>query len=433
MRVGFVNTTSKQNLKPFRIDPLGSLYLLTILEQEFGACLDLSYTDVRGVNDDSVIYHIPERDVYLHYLTTPEYAEVKRIVAGIRKIYPSAKHLGGGPHANIFPEETLKTFDAICIGEGEEPIKEMIRDIFSSRLKKVYRQRAPVDLNAYPYPLRKYLPKAAVVDTGLLSRKYFDWLGTSVLLSRGCPFNCHFCSNQYKGPTRFRSPALIVEEIEYLKKEYGIKALLLKDDQGIPIKPSVARPFLEAIGQTHVKWRGQSRANGVPPDTVRLARESGCVEIAVAVESVSQKALDIMNKKINVQKAKEYLRVLKREGMDIKLLLILGLPGEPKDIARQSIAFIEDTAPTNVSLSILCPIPGSELFRHPERFGMRINRDVPFDKYLFAFGRFDGDEQTPRFFEYDKVTPFGEGMSMDEILANHTAVQNYLREKKINF
>lgn len=433
MRVGFINTSGKQNDKPFRIDPLGPLYLLTILEEEFGDRLSLSYTDLRGVAEDSMIYHIPELDVYLHYVTTPEIAEIKNIISSIRRCYPKALHLAGGPHANIFPDESLKTFDAICIGEGEEIIKQMVHDIFNNELKKIYRQTGKIDINAYPFPLRKYLPKSAIVDVGMLSRKHYDLLGTTALFSRGCAFDCHFCSNQYKGPTRVRSPEWIIKEIEYLKHDYQIEALLLKDDQGIHTNKNVARGMLEAIGRMNILWRGQSRANDVHPDTVRLAKETGCVEIAVAIESVSQRALDIMNKQIDLVKAKEYFKVLRREGLDIKLLLILGLPGEPKDIAQQTIDFIAETQPTNVSLSILCPIPGSEIWNNPQRFGMKINQDVPFDKYLFAFGRFDGDEKTPHFFEYEKNTPFGEGMSMDEIIENHEIVQTYLREKRINF
>ncbi|MFA5140102.1 MAG: radical SAM protein [Elusimicrobiota bacterium] len=433
MRVGFVNTSSRQNCKPFRIDPLGSLYLLTILEQEFGDRLELSFTDLRGVREDALIYHIPEKDVYLHYVTTPEFSEIERIVADLRKVYPRAMHLAGGPHINIFPQESLRVFDAIGVGEGEEIIKAMIRDILSSTLKKVYEAKGHVDLNAYPFPLRKYLPKTAITDIGLLSKKEYQLPGTSVLFSRGCPFSCHFCSNQYRGPTRFRSPERIIEEIEYLKREYGIQALLLKDDQGIPVQKEIARAAIEAIAKTGVKWRAQSRANGVHTEIVRLAKAAGCTEVAVAVESVSQKSLDIMNKKIDLQKAKDYLQTLKREGLDVKLLLILGLPGEPRDIAQKTIEFIEETGPTCVSLSILCPIPGSEIYRNPSRFGMRINPEVSFDKYLFAFGRFDGDEHAPRFFEYEKETPFGEGMSMDEILANHAAVQGYLRDHAINF
>jgi len=433
MRVGFVNSCGQQNEKPFRIDPLGSLLLLTILEDEFGDKLTLSFTDLRGVDVDSRIYHVPELDVYLHYVTTPEINEIQSNIRSIRKIYPKAIHLAGGPHVNIFPEDSLLTFDALCIGEGEEIIKQMIRDIFDNNLKRIYRQTAPIDLNNYPFPQRKYLPKSAIVDTGMLSRKYYDLLGTTVLFSRGCPFDCHFCSNQYKGATRVRSPEWISREIDYLKQEYQCQSLLLKDDQGLHTNRKVARSMLEAIGRKDVMWRGQSRANGVDPDTVRLAKETGCVEIAVAIESVSQRALDIMNKKIDLAKAKEYLRTLRHNELDIKLLLILGLPGEPKDIAQQTIDFIEETQPSNVSLSILCPIPGSEIWNNPARFGMKVNPEVPFDKYLFAFGRFDGNEKTPNFFEYEKQTPFGEGMSMDEIIENHETVQAYLRERSINF
>jgi len=433
MRVGFINTSGRQNEKPFRIDPLGSLYLLTILEEEFGGRLELGYTDLRGVNEDSMIYHIPERDVYLHYITTPEIAEIQRIVAEIRRVYPKALHIAGGPHANIFPEESLKTFDAICIGEGEEMIKRMISDIFDKKLQKIYRETATMDLNAYPFPLRKYLPKAAITDTGMLTRKHADLLGTSIMVSRGCPFNCHFCSNQYKGPTRLRSPELIGQEIEYLKREYQVQALLFKDDQAIHTSREISRGMLEAVGRTNILWRGQSRANGVHPDTVRLAKQTGCVEIAVAVESVSPRALKIMNKNIDLDKAKEYFKVLRQNEIEIKLLLILGLPGEPKDIAKQTIDFIEETQPSNVSLSILCPIPGSEIWNDPARFGMKIDTSVPFEKYMFAFGRFDGEEKTPHFFEYEQPGPFGEGMSMDEIMANHETVQTYLRERRINF
>jgi radical SAM superfamily enzyme YgiQ (UPF0313 family) len=226
---------------------------------------------------------------------------------------------------------------------------------------------------------------------------------------------------------------LIGEEIEYLKREYQVQALLFKDDQAIHTNPELSRRVLEAIGRTDILWRGQSRANGIHPETVRLAKQTGCVEIAVAIESVSQRALDIMNKKIDLVKAKEYFKVLRKEEIEIKLLLILGLPGEPKDIAWQTINFIEEVQPSNVSLSILCPIPGSEIWNNPERFGMKIDRTVPFEKYMFAFGRFDGEEKAPHFFEYEKTTPFGEGMSMDEIIANHETVQAYLRTKRINF
>ena len=67
----------------------------------------------------------------------------------------------------------------------------------------------------------------------------------------------------------------ITLDIEYLIREYGVNALALKDDNGIPVGRRLARPWLEAIGKADIKWRGQSRATGVTEDMVKLAKDSG--------------------------------------------------------------------------------------------------------------------------------------------------------------
>jgi len=301
-----------------------------------------------------------------------------------------------------------------------------------SALKKLYRQQAPVDINAYPFPSRSFLPKSAVAMSGLLSKEYSKLIGTNVLFSRGCPFNCHFCANLTKGTPQYRSSELIKEEILYLKREYGIQALAMKDDQSIPVNKAIACKSLQAVAETGIKWRGQSRANGISLDMIKLARAAGCVEIAVGIESVCQKSLDIINKRIDFQHARQYLKNLKNEGIYTRLLLIIGLPGEPKDIAARTIEFIKETEPTTVLLSLLCPLPGTELFNNPARFGIKLKKDVPFEKYTTAFGRFDENEKPALVFEYEKTTPFGESMSNEEILDNYNIVQKYLRENKLN-
>ena len=129
MKSSFIVTSSKQNYKPFRNQPLGELYLSTILEQHFKDQLDVSMIDLRSINPDDAIYHVPERDVYMYSVTTLDYLDTKRIVGEIRQIYPNAKHIAGGPHIEALPEESSKIFDAISLGKGEESIKRMIEDI----------------------------------------------------------------------------------------------------------------------------------------------------------------------------------------------------------------------------------------------------------------------------------------------------------------
>jgi radical SAM superfamily enzyme YgiQ (UPF0313 family) len=433
MRAGFILPVDKRNYKPFRNQPLGSLYLLTILEKEFGNSLDLSLIDLRGLNEEDAIYHIPEKEIYFYSVTTPEHSIITNLVEKIKEVYPKAKHVAGGPHVEFSRENLLNTFDSISLGYGEESIKKIVKDCSKSDLKKVYEEKERLDLNVYPYPLRKFMPKSAVAEPNLLNKEYMNLTGTIALFSRGCPFNCHFCANTTKGPINFRSPELVKEEIEYLKREYGIGALVIKDDNGIPVNKKIAKSLLETIAETNVKWRGQSRANGIQLDMVKLAKESGCIEIAVGIESVSQKVLGIINKKIDFQEAKQYLRTLKNEKIDRRLLLIIGLPGEPKDIYERTIEFIKETEPSSVLLSLLCPIPGAEMYKNPEKFGIKIDKEIPFGRYSSAFGRFDEDEKPNLIFEYEKVTPFGKSMSNEEILNNYMRIQEFLRDNKLNF
>lgn len=433
MRIGFILPCDFHNYKPFRNQPLNALYLLTILEQKFGECIDVSIIDLRCVNKDNAIYYVPEKDVYLHSVATIDYPETVRMVSEIRRVYPQAKHIAGGIHINIYQEKSLEIFDAIALGDGENIILDIIKDASKSNLKKVYREDKLLDINLYPYPSRKYLPRPAIVDIGLLNDEYYDLPSTIVLFSRGCPYKCDFCANLIQSAARFRRPELITEEIEYLKKDYGIRGLVIKDDNILSPNYEVSKKTLLAIGATNVKWRGNSRANNIPRDIVKLAKESGCIDLAIGIESVSQAVLNNINKRLNLEKAKEFLKFLKQEDVGIRLNLIIGLHGEPKDIVQRTIAFVKEVQPSSVLLSILTPVPGSLIFKDPKRFGIKFDPSTPFDKLFSIFGRFDENERLDMAFEYEKITPFGESMTNDEIINNYNKIQSYLRENKLTF
>jgi radical SAM superfamily enzyme YgiQ (UPF0313 family) len=404
------------------------LYLMTILEERFGDKVNLSLIDLRCVEPDSFMFHIPEKDIYMYSVATPDFNEIIGIVKELRTVYPKAKHIAGGAHVTLFPAECAEVFDAIVTGEGEESIVTVVNDLLSGWYNSEYHQNHPVDINDYPIPNRKWLPKKAVVDTGLLDGEHSHLPGVAVLFSRGCPHKCSFCGGARLtyGAVRFRSPEHIEQEIEYLKKEYGAKALALKDDNSIPTSVKWAKPLLEAIGRTDVKWRGQSRANGVHPDMVKLAKEAGCVDIALGIESASQEVLEGVNKTIDLEKAKDYIHLLRNTGIGVRLHFIIGLPNEPADIVERTLKFIDESQPSSVLLSYLCPLPGSELFDNPDKFGIRITTK-DWDKYTLTAGRFDGKELPTFVFEYVN------GMSQKQIFDNYTRLQSILRERGLNF
>ena len=433
MKIGFVCPCDMHNFKPFRNPPLNALYFLTILEKTFGESADVSLIDLRGVNKEHAIYYVPEKDIYFHSVATIDYPEIVRIVQEMRNIYPKAVHIAGGVHINIFPKESLKIFDSIVLGEGENLIIEIVKDVSESRLKKIYQEDKILDINAYPYPSKKYTPKSAVAEIGILGGVYYNMLGTAVLLSRGCPFKCHFCANPVQSAGRYRLPELIIEEIEYLKNEYGIQCASIKDDNIISANVEISKKTLLALKKTGIKWRGNCRANGISRDIIKLAKEAGCVDLAIGVESVSQQVLHNINKRLDLEKAKEFMSILNEEKIGIRLNLIIGLPGEPKDIVQQSIEFVKNVKPSSVLLCVLTPIPGSEMYKNPQKFGMKMDPNITFDKLFNVFSRFDESEKPYMVFEYDKVTPFGEGKSSAEIIDNYQEIQTFLRENKLTF
>lgn len=432
LNVGFIIPPDDSNHEPFRTHPLVALGLLTILEEKISNLISIKLIDLRGVLERHVKYYIPEMDVYMYTIHTPELFIVCAVKDVLRKLYPKAIHIAGGPHVNIFKEKVLTNFDSICIGEGENVIAKMITDIIAGNLKQIYVNMETININKYPHPNRKYLPPQSVAFNGLFRGENNALLATSALFSRGCPFNCHFCANVNLGKVRFRSPVLIEEEIEYLKKNYGIKAITIKDDNAIPFDKKVCFPYLAAIGRCGVKWRGPSRANGITEDMVRAAKDSGCTDLALGIESASQKVLNIINKKIDIVKAKKYIELLHKYDIGVQLQLIAGLPGESENVVEETLQFIDEVQPSSVFCCILTPLPGSNLTKNPEAFGIKI-KHYEWNKYRLVFGRFDEEENGELVFEYMEETPWGKGRKSEDIIRDYRLLQKILRERNLNF
>lgn len=410
MKLNFVIPSWSYWENPLRAQPLTQLYLATILENEGHK---VTITDTRDGKKT-----LPFAAAHFHTVASPDFEEVK----GIVKDNPGI-HVAGGPHISIFPEESKQVFDSIAIGRGEESIKQIARDIKFGELKREYSIPAKKD---YPFPKRHFLPKEKIV-TRLF--KTVDIKSTTVLFSRGCPQACTFCANYTKGPIKRRSLDSIEEEIDYLQSNYGIEGLSLQDEICFPPKPNETKDFLALLKIKGLSWRGQTRA-GLKEDTIRRAAKSGCLELSIGLESVDENVLRIAKKGINLNMAEETLGLLKKYGIKSRLYLLNGLPGEPEDIVDRTKAFLERTDPDVVLLSTLQPYPGSEIYNHPERFGMKItNKD--FSTYNHLRCRFEDSKD-----KVEDAVPFeyepGRGLTRQQIMNNLTALQSYLRDKGKN-
>ena len=436
LRVGFIFPSSDYLFDPFRGDPHTHFQILTILEEEFGREVQLSLIDLRGIKREFALYHIPECDVYLYSLYSLDYRELESLVGGLRGRYEKATHIAGGPHATLFQEESLRLFDTLILGEGEVTIGEALRAVMAGeKLKPIYRQETPLDINRFPYPRRKYLPAASVARKGLMTMKTRpgcdQLLSTTVIFSRGCPYRCSFCAipavKKASPGIRYRRPALIEEEINYLIREYGMEGISLLDEIAIPLKREAAIAHLEAIGRTGIRWRGQTRVDALTGEIARLARDSGCLTLSLGVESPSQQVLDIVNKRIDVEESKKTIRLLKENGIECRVFIVSGLPGEPEDIVERTMDFLDETQPDMVMMSLFTVRPGTEVYDHPERFGIK-TVDSNWENMMNLQNRY-GKEKIRLTFEYAEETPWGKGFSQERIIGNFLELQARIRDR----
>jgi len=440
LSIGFVVPTWHYFANPFKLQPLNELYFATIIDSHFkNNEVSINVIDLRNVRlkenklDVSLVCSdIPEHDIYFYWIAkTADSVEIQSIAKYLRNMYPASRHAAGGTHVDNFPEECASYFDAIVLGPGEESFIEIINDIRNGSLKKIYRD----DWNLrryddYPFPKRHYLPEKSIVNT-VLFEKYGGVQGSSAMFSRGCDFRCGYCVYNVPSSIQRKSPKSVEEEIRYLKNEYGINGVNLRDEICVPLSSKVAIPFLEAIGRTDVIWRGQTKI-GASKEVIALARESGCVELAIGVESASQQVLDIVNKKQTVNKAKEFIHICKSLGIKVKMCLILGLPGEPPDIANLTRLLIKETMPDYVNISGFCPVPGSDIFENPGKYGIKYI-DNDWSKHAHLLFRFSDEEHFGLPFEYDETGKWGRNLSRSEIINNIKELQHYLREQGVSY
>lgn len=429
----FIVPTWKYFANPFKLQPLLELYYATILQES--SEVDVSVTDLRNYRscrndnpglsfEDFCDATISQKSLYLYWSPkTADFYEVNDVVTFLRRKYPQSLHVAGGTHVDNFTLECCDVFDAVIAGPGERAIPQIIKDCTNNSLKQVYRDNwKDVHYKDYPFARRDFLPKETIVNTELFE-KYGSTTGTSVLFSKGCPFKCSFCVYNVPNRLQVRNPSDIEAEINYLKNDYGVASINLRDEVCLGLSEKTYAPVLHAIGNCNVTWRGQTRV-GVKRDLLELAKKSGCVELALGVETVSEDVLETIQKHQTMKDSEDMIRHCKEVGIKTRINLILGLPNEPVDIVDKTIKFIDSNEPDYVSISGLCPVPGSDMFKNPSKYGIRMI-DQDWNKHAHLMFRFNDNEDHGLPFEYE------DGFTRSEIVQNILFLQKYLQERNM--
>ncbi len=362
--------------------PLGLAYLAGILEKhEYpvkiidGIALELSLSKLQRIIEKEQPRIIGVTS------TTSQIFDAKKAIRIAKEVCPECFTVIGGAHVTFLPLETLNDpiygqyLDAVCIGEGEQTLLELTKTIEKNGdLSKVrgiaYRDNSSVKINE-PRPLLDDLDSLPWPTRHLLPMEKYKILGKEsdighIYTSRGCPFNCIFCSSNKVLGTRFRarSPQSVVDEFEHLVNEYDPMSIEFADDLFTLNRKRVTKICRE-LKKRHlndVPWACSSRINVTTKSMLAEMKKAGCFLIYYGIESGSQRVLNLMKKQLRIKKIVEVVKWTQETGINVLGSFLFGIPGETTAEMEQTIRFARKLGLLYTQFSIATPYPGTELF-----------------------------------------------------------------------
>jgi len=301
---------------------------------------------------------------------------------------PDAMVILGGPHATFMGEQVLaeeEAVDVVVRSEGEQTLLDLAQNVSNPKALNsiegiTFRKDGQVvrtpnrpfiqKLDELPLPAYKYFP--------LEKYRLFGRRMLPIITSRGCPSQCSFCTTarMFGKAFRARSPKNIVDELEWLRDVHGADAFTFYDDT-FTLDKKRALKICEEIKNRKIglPWDCQTRVSTVSREILLKMREANCQQVFFGVESGCQKILDAVKKGTTVEQNERAIRLAKDVGLFVSISVIIGYPGETKDMLQETVDLIRKAEPDDVYICVATPYPGTELRRIVEEMKWEMSND----------------------------------------------------------
>lgn len=372
--------------------PLGLAYIAAVLKKNGHAVQILDRDLILRKNrldfdraDEITLSLIKDFDTQIagFSATTPNVSDVDAFSKKVKESNPQVLTVMGGPHCAGEPVTTLRmcsAIDALVRGEGEMAMLDIASAVsFECIGSLTYREpdgsilsnpdRPLIEsLDSLPFPARDLLDMSYYTRPSRFISRNFSLRTTHIFTARGCPFNCHYCAGPLIGRSRVRyhSAQRVVAEIEELIDKYSIEAVYFAEDMFLSNRNRVQEMtalFKQHDIHTKISWMAQISANIASPELLAMMKDAGCVHVEYGFESGSQRILDLMNKKANIERNREVAIFTRKNGLHFQGNFIVGYPGEREEDFKKTVSFIKEARPHNVSLNIFMPLPGTEIYK----------------------------------------------------------------------
>lgn len=374
--------------------PLGLMYLGGAVLNAGSECKILDMESQR-IGADELLRLIEEYapDMVGLTATSPVYSNARRLGQLIRQRFPDVLLGIGGVHATILGKAVLAEcpfLDFQVCGEGEQTLVELIAAVEAEKsfagipgllYREGHRLRAnpprglAADLDLLPLPARHLLDgglyRHAVVGKGLA--RY-----ATIFTSRGCPFQCTFCSQHtmYGRTVRWHGIDRVVRELRYITEELDVHHVIFMDETLTLSKKRMLK-LCEAIQDAGLTftWEGWTHAGTIDEEVLRAMKSAGLVRLSFGIESGDPTILKRIKKGLTLPQIREAYRVAARVGVETRGSAILGHAFETRRTAWRTIRFLRSLRQCQqLFLNVACPYPGTELYECActGRGGMRL-------------------------------------------------------------
>lgn len=336
------------------------------LKGNVDACLAKFSTTIQQFSPDIIGFSF----FSVHYLETQKAVAVARQActsAGLKPMF-----IAGGIHTSVEPKATITElgFDYSFVGAADLGIVQLADEQKPETVSGVVSSGTPItkgeevqSLDSLPFP-----------DWGLCDYRFYAYPSYArlkirrtgsldMIMGRGCPYRCAFCAYNTLSPVRFYSAEYLVEQMEYMNRQFGVRGIYFIDST-IGNNQRLLREFSELMirrgTSQRIEWYGNIRADQVKEELLKLMWRAGCRYLLYGFESASQRVLDLMNKKTTVEDNYRAAQLHNKLKFPYNASMILGYPGEREEDIQKTFEFLRKTQPLSIGINWYVPLPGSD-------------------------------------------------------------------------
>jgi len=388
--------------------PFSLMYLAGVAEENGWQA---QIVDMKTLEDK-----LPNADVYAATSTSPQWPTTVKLSRRLHKEFPDKLKIVGGPHISASPQDFDDPdvgFDIAVLGEGETALAKILNNPYSHVGSRIRVRGEPVaDLDKVPFPAR-HLIDWTKYKRGIYWGEKLLAPAVGIISSRGCPFNCCFCGSHvvFGRRVRFRSIENVLAEIKQVMSTMRYRGFNFHDDTFCINKSRVASLCRE-FAKLDIVWRCLSRADTIDAEVLAVMHDVGCKELILGVESGNQQILNNLQKGSTVKQNLKAMKLIKKSGIQLKVGVIVGSPGETWQTVKDTEQMLKECPPDFWNVSVLTPYPGSAIWEHPEKYGLKIlTRDLT--EYCMAGKDFKGNVVV----ETEKMAKADIEQARDELIA----------------